>query len=224
MPHPPGGRFAPSRGWGDQATGGGPARVPPGLPPGSGFGYPGVSKTSLRSRTHADGIPANPFISQLESQRGLFPGSRGPHDAAAIPLLRQAEAPGPAGARGTAPGLPYRPCTTPDPGRPDAQGVPNHRPERQVHGDPGVLPGHRRPCQTGPAVSASVAPGRWRQRVPCRMRECLPGVEFRSQYAGALSVRKAGHAPADCRHFDNCVRPHYALALMTTVQYLQQSA
>ncbi|MYB35267.1 MAG: transposase [Gammaproteobacteria bacterium] len=32
-------------------------------------------------------------------------------------------------------------------------------------------------------------------------------VEFRSQYAGELSVREAGHALADCRYFYNCARP-----------------
>ena len=45
--------------------------------------------------------------------------------------------------------------------------------------------------------------------------------EFWSLYPGPFTVRDAAPALAQYQHFYNHVRPHYALDLMTTMQYLQ---
>ena len=92
--------------------------------------------------------------------------------------------------------------------------------------------------------------GRWRQRVPRRVRGRLPSAElppgrpapkkpstqrrrrkgkrqltteFWNLYDGNLTVKNAGPALAEYQRFYNHVRPHYALDLMTPMEYLLQN-
>ena len=166
--------------------------------------YPCFGKRRLYVMPAHEGrhLPESTVEHTLEKPVGLgihrraHPGETGgPEPCQALQLLPQTHP------DSETPELPYRPCAALDTGRPgnrarqgsadrphdalprrqDAQGMPNRLPERQVHGDPGVLPGYRWQCRTlpgrrhrGHAMPAPVDPGRWRPRVPCRIRRGLP--------------------------------------------------
>ena len=83
--------------------------------------------------------------------------------------------------------------------RADAEGVPGRLSGLQVHGDAGLLAGHRRQCQTLPdgpprraAVPAAVCAGRRWQRVHGRVRGCLRGTAPHQGCADACTSCRPG--------------------------------